>query len=608
MLALLIATTIASSCATSPSALLDENRLAMGERPTSGTVAARYAYVGQGLTGSASMTFDVASGKFIDALETPPISDLHGFDGNVAWLRDLSGAFVQQGTNGRRAIAVSEAYVNSQAWWRKHRAGARIELDGCNALKVTPLHGNSFVARFDQTTKLLSSIRQTVSYGITTETRFSDYQSHGKLLVPGRIDVLTDDDPGSMETLRLKSFELSAADPVSNYAMPAFKPSDWNLPPSGQVTVPFRLLNNHVIIDAKVNGKGPFPFLLDTGGHDILTPSTLTALGLSSRGETPSGGGGEGLTTNGYVQISSIEVGGASLNDQTVVTLDFSPFAVEGIQLGGMLGLEFMERFVVRIDYGRRTVTIMDPKAFDASARQIAGAAIPFTFYEHMPQIAGTFDGRPARFDIDTGSRSDVTMTSPFVERESLRAAYPNGILATEGWGVGGPTRAYLVRAHSMKLGDIEVPGPIAGFSTAKRGALSDDTYDGNVGSGALKRFIVTFDYEHKTMYLSPATRLDPDTAQFDRAGMWLNLATDGLQVMAVAQDGPAQAAGLKAADVITDIDGRSVAGRSLSDIRSSLKTASVGQALTIAYQRAGRSSITKLIPRKLIQDPAPIE
>jgi hypothetical protein len=68
-----------------------------------------------------------------------------------------------------------------------------------------------------------------------------------------------------------------------------------------------------------------------------------------------------------------------------------------------------------------------------------------------------------------------------------------------------------------MKLGSVDVPGPIAGFSTARKGALSDATYDGNVGSGALKRFVVTFDYGGRTMFLKPTTRLDPDTSQFDR-------------------------------------------------------------------------------------------
>jgi hypothetical protein len=595
----------AAGCVNSPGALLDANHQAMGPRPTRGTEIARYSYTGQGLTGSTSFVVDLATGRFLDTTNSPPITDLHGFDGRSAWYRDLSGAFVPQETGGRRALAVSEAYVNANGWWKKDGDGARIEPTGCNTLKVTPRGGNPFEARFDGATGLLLSIRQTLTFGVSTETRFSDYRRRSGLVVPTRIEIVTEDDPSTLETMSLVSLRIEAPSANNRFKMPTSHPAGWSLPPSGKVQLPFRLLNNHVIVDTRVDGKGPFPFLLDSGGHNIVTPATLTALGLAARGESTSGGGGEALATNGYAHVDRLDVGGAVLTGQTVVTLDFSPVAVEGLQLGGMIGQEFLERFVVRIDYGRRTLTIMDRKKFGRAEREASGTAVPFTFYEHMPQVAGTFDGRPARFNIDTGSRSDVTMTSPFVERHGLRAAY-SGIQAVEGWGVGGPTRAVLVRAGSMTLGPVEVPGPIAGLSTARKGALSDRNYDGNVGSGALKRFTVTFDYGARTLYLKPAARLDADTGHFDRSGMWLNLADGGLEVMDVASGGPAAAAGLKPGDLITAIFGHEATERPLSDIRSALKTAAPGQPLVVQYLRARRPGTATLIPRTLIPDAAP--
>ncbi|HVU31731.1 MAG TPA: aspartyl protease family protein, partial [Sphingomicrobium sp.] len=547
MIALLLA--IAANCATSPADLLASNERAMGGRPASGTAIADYDYEGQGLEGSVTTTVDLATGRFLYDSKTPPLSDLHGFDGRTAWFRDLSGGFIPQGRNGRRAIAVSEAYVNQGAWWKKDRGGAKVELVGCNRLRVTPPGGNMFEAAFDPGTRLLSSIRETVTFGVSTETRFSDYQRRSGQLVPTRIEIFTEDDPSTRETMRLASFRVSPARASSNYAMPSARPGNWSIPAPGRVTVPFRLLNNHIVVDVSVNGKGPFPFVLDSGGHSIITPATVKALGISSKGESASGGSGEKMVTNGYAHVERIDVGGAALTDQTATTLDFSPLSVEGIQLGGMIGLEFLERFVVRIDYGARTLTIMDPGMFREEQRRRSGTPVPFTFYEHMPQVPGTFDGRPARFNIDTGSRSDVTMTSPYAERQKLRSAYPGGIEATEGWGVGGPARSYLVRARSMKLGPVEVPAPIAGLSTAKKGAMGDANYDGNVGSGALKRFIVTFDYAHQTIYLKPASRIDGDTGHFDRTGMWLNLGSVGLEVMDVAKGSPADIAGLKPKD-----------------------------------------------------------
>jgi hypothetical protein len=602
MIALYLA--MAAHCASSAAALLEENRRAMGDRPTSGTALASYSYQGQGLEGSTSSTVDLATGDFVDGAETPPISDLHGFDGGSTWFRDVSGAFVPQGANGRRGLAVNEAYVNAQSWWRKDRGGARVELTGCDTLKVSPKGGNPFEAKFDSSTKLLTSIRQVGTFGVTTETRFSDYEARSGLMVPAQIELVSNDDPATLETMRLTNFKLGPVRHKASYSMPASHPSDWSLPASGQVSLPFRLLNNHIIVEAKVNGKGPFPFLLDSGGHSIVTPAILKVLGLQSKGESPSGGSGEKMVTNGYAHIDRIDVGGAVLNDQVAATLDFSPVDVEGIQLGGMIGLEFLERFVVGVDYGRRTLTIMDRKRFGTAERRRSGTPIPFTFYEHMPQIEGTFDGKPARFNIDTGSRSDVTMTSPYVEREHLKSAYPNGIEATEGWGVGGPARSYLVRARSMTLGPVEVPGPVTGLSTARKGAMADVYYDGNVGSGALKRFIVTFDYADRIMFLKPSDHIDPDTGHFDRSGMWLNLEEKGLKIMDVAKGGPAERSGLQVGDVVTGIDGQPVSRYSLSEVRSSLKTAPIGKALTIDYLRGGKAARAMLVPARLIPGP----
>ena len=395
MLALLFA--VATTCATSPDALLEANRKATGSFGASGTANVRYSYEGQGLTGWTSRTYDLATGVFIDESETPPIRDQHGFDGKLAWFRDLSGGFIPQGPNARQALAVSEAYLNSEAWWRRDRGGARIELSGCNRLKVVPPKGQEFEATFDPVTGLLSGIRQNLTFGISAETRMSDYGRHSGKMVSAKIETFTNDDPSTRETMRLASLRIEPARTPSAYAMPTRKPADWLLPPSGRVSLPFRLLNNHVIIEARVNGRGPFPFLLDTGGHNIVTPATHDQLGLASRGESVSGGSGEKTSTNGYVHLDRIDVAGAVLTNQTGITLDFSPPPVEGLQLGGMLGLELLERFVVRIDYGERMVTIMAPELFDEAERQRSGTPVPFTFYEHMPQVIGTLDGRPAR-------------------------------------------------------------------------------------------------------------------------------------------------------------------------------------------------------------------
>ncbi|QSQ21975.1 aspartyl protease family protein [Pyxidicoccus parkwayensis] len=601
MLPLLLA---AATCATGDvSTLLQAHRAAVQAPAQQATRVARYSYSGEGLQGDLVSTVDETSGAFIQEVNAGIVHTAEGFDGRRAWRRDLSGFVTPQDGGDKPALAVNEAYRAANRWWRADRDGARLESLGCDGLRVTPRGGSAFDAWFDPATHLLTRVREARSFGTVTETHYSEYRRISGRLVPGRMEVITNDDASAPLVLGLVSLEVKARASRTLFAMPRPGARDWTLPASGRTTVPFQLLNNHIIVPVRVNGGEPLPFLLDTGGHDILTPATVKALGLKVAGASAASGGGEATNTSGYVRIESLQVGEASMGPESALALDFSPPDVEGLTLGGMLGAGFLERFVVRIDYGARTVTFIDPARFSAKERASAGVGVPFTFYEHLPQVQGTLDGRPARFDIDTGSRSDVNVTSPFVERAALRTAYPHGVTVTEGWGAGGPSRAYVVRLGELTLGKVRVPKPLASLSSAKRGAFSDASYEGNVGSGLLKRFVATFDYARQVLYLAPLARPDADASRFDRAGIWVNQADGGVQVMDVAPGSPAEEAGLKVGDLITQLDGQPVAAQSLSDVRRSLKLLPVGVAVRIDFTRAGVPKTARLVPRDLIPD-----
>jgi hypothetical protein len=296
-------------------------------------------------------------------------------------------------------------------------------------------------------------------------------------------------------------------------------------------------------------------------------------------------------------------MGAATMSDQTVLILDMSPTAVEGFQPGGMVGFEMLQRFVVRVDYGTNLLTLIDPVRFDP---RDAGTGIPFHFYDHMPQLPGQIAGMPARFNIDTGSRSEVTLTYPYVEANHLRERLPQSIIATDGWGVGGPSRSQVARVASLEMGGITVPDVIAGLNTQTKGVFSDPNFDGNVGSGFLKRFVVTFDYGHQAMYLKPLTQPGTDVGTFDRAGMWINLGSDGYTVMDVAPGGPAATAGLAVGDVIIRLDGRGPHELSLADARKLLRATPVGTKVKVSFRRGASTHQAELVLRDLVPSHAP--
>jgi hypothetical protein len=592
--------------ATTVDDVLSAHRRAVGDDGRPGTLDLRYAYSGQGLTGTTRVVIDRATGAYVDRDEAGPSRSASGYDGRLAWMQDISGAYTPQDGGDRPARAISEAYRNANRWWRPDRGGATISyrgretIDGAAAdhLIVAPHGGKPFDAWFDAATHLLVRTREGSQF-LTITTRFADFaREHGMMIAHA---VVTDSGTGDsgIETRRLERLDVLPVRALAAYACPEDAPTGASLDGGAASTiVPIRLLNNHIYVEAKVNGQGPYAFMVDTGGHTILTPSTVATLGLHAEGASTSAGAGEKTTVNGFVKVREIAIGAMRMREQTAFALDFANQETEGVDVDGMVGFELFRRFAVRIDYGALTMTIIDPARFDA---RDAGTPIAFRFYDHLPQVRGTFDGRPGWFDIDTGSRSEIDLTSPFVERAHLRDAYPGGFVAVGGWGVGGPVRSYIVRARSVTLGDVAIDAPVASLSNMRAGSFSDPNYEANVGSGLLKRFVVTFDYAHQRMYLKRIEPQPADAGTFDKSGMWINLGDRGFVVADVAPGGAAQAAGIAVGDVIVAIDGEGPGTLALPAARQRLRTAPDGTTVKVEVLRGAARETRTLTLRSRV-------
>ena len=118
-----------------------------------------------------------------------------------------------------------------------------------------------------------------------------------------------------------------------------------------------------------------------------------------------------------------------------------------------------------------------------------------------------------------------------------------------------------------------------------RKGAFSGSDYQGNVGGGILKRFIVTFDYNSQTMYLKPLPGPVADTGTFDRAGMWINVADGGFKIVDVTKGGAADSAGLPSGVVVTKVDDRVIA--SADALVAAVRSRAPGDKVTLTYTDA---------------------
>jgi PDZ domain/Aspartyl protease len=597
---------VLASPAPTAEAILAANHAAVGKLPSTGGAKFDYASSGYGLTGSRTDLVDLNTGAFVAAEQADIVAEAHGFDGNIPWMRDTSGANTPQEGGDRIAVAVNEAYRLANLWWRPGYAGATVTYMGrevsdgraLDQLTVTPKLGKPFGAWFDTNTHLLARITEDRQF-FHTRTLFAAYRRESGVLLPHEITIDSGSGEANYQHLRLTRFSVGAPRPLAAYSRPTTPPTGASIDGgAASVTLPFRLLNNHIYVSAMVNGKGPYTFIVDTGGHCLISPQLIAELGLKIVGATAMSGAGTKTTAGGFTHVDEIALGAVHMRDQLGFAAPIYAPAVEGIRVDGMVGFEMFRRFAVQIDYDRDLLIITDPTRFDPTG---AGTAIPFVFYDHLPMVRGSLADLPARFDIDTGSRSEVDITGPFVAAHDLRARFSQGVSAVTGWGMGGPSRSYVVRLPSLTLGGVQVSSPVAGLSEDKGGSISDPNYEGNIGGGLLKRFVVTFDYAHQMMYLRPIAPPPVDAGRFDRSGLWINSGPDGYVVTDVAANGPAEQAGIQVGDIITRLDGVPSRFDGLSDARILLRARPPGTHVELEVKRGNETRKTAVVLRDQI-------
>ena len=603
-----VATSAHPASASRVARILDANKAAMitPACPRQGTLRQHFASTAMGMDASVSSIIDVDTGLYAEQQDIGPMHLIDGFDGQTAWQQDLSGALRTQGGGEKRGQAVSRAYRNAARWWHDDRGGAAIVDRGTSdangrkfdVLEVTPPGGQRFTAWFDATTHLLDRVRQGNAPEVTT-TFFNDYRTIAGCKIAGKI--VFDDGNGEQyrQTSTLIDAHIEPVLPNAAYAMPSRSSMDISFADgSNRATVPFRLQNNHIVTDVRINGQGPFNVILDTGGMAMLTPATAKALTIASHGSAAVTGVGSEVDSGGFAHGITFEIGGVTLRGQNPLVADMEAPQPVRTALQGMLGYELFRRIIVQVDYRDQTLTLIDPAKFDHAD---AGTAIPFEFTEQMPEVAGSFEGIPGRFRIDTGARSELTLTSPFAADHNEREQHPRGIEAISGSGIGGVSRSYVTRSSGLQLGDLQLDNIVTELSTQQKGAFADPSYAGNIGGGLLKRFTVTFDYGHQLIYLKPRTDAVPDTGTYDRAGIWLQAAHEGIKVVDVVKDGPAARAGLQAGDVIRAVDGGNTDSSQVIALRYRFRNDPAGTPVTLTFTRDGIDHTAKLVLRDQI-------
>jgi len=131
------------------------------------------------------------------------------------------------------------------------------------------------------------------------------------------------------------------------------------------VVVPFELLpSGHMTVMVKINGKGPYKLIFDTGAPvTLLNNKVAKEAGLLKGAKKPAFAL---FGSMGEVKVPELHVGGQKAEDVAAVVMDHP--TVEAISkafgpIEGIVGFPFFARFTMTLDYQAKTMTFV-PNGF----------------------------------------------------------------------------------------------------------------------------------------------------------------------------------------------------------------------------------------------------
>lgn len=373
--------------------------------------------------------------------------------------------------------------------------------------------------------------------------------------------------------------------------------------PAPVTRVPIEVSNNHVYLTVCA-GTRALDFLLDTGApasfFDLGTAKSLGAeLGQAFRAS----GAGAGTVAGARLRNLPVVLPGTDVTVTLSSAIDFSGLTGrEGRVVEGVLGYDFLARYVVSIDYVAGELRLHDRNGF----RDDRATSIPITFVGNHPHVEAEIrltDGETIRgtFLVDVGSSLPLSLAKPFVEQHRLRTRVGKTVRRPGGVGVGGPADADYGRVPLFRVGGVELRDVVTLMFGDNAGVFSGNpVWVGNIGSDILRRFVVTFDYERRRMFFSPhAGTAEP--FEGDMSGANFNGNADLTQILVdfVVPGSAAADAGLRQGDVVTAVDGQPIRPRSLLDLRQRLRRE--GTRVSLTLQRGGDSIIVTLTTRRIV-------
>lgn len=533
------------------------------------------------------------------------IKDVSGDNGEQRWHVDHNGQVLIQ----KDAATLKEREVQREIALYRHLDPAATDFKlsyagmekvgdlDCQVVAITnSLNSDTQRVYYDTGQHYL---RQSVVIKPDMEQRtvYEDFRATGGLIVPFRETVVIMP-IGQKQVLEYSAYEFDRKTDAAQFEPPAVDKKDYQFTSGDRAEdIPIHYLEEHVYLPVTINGREML-WVLDCGASVSVIDSAYAAeLGLELAGKAKAMAA-SGTVDMSYVNLPAYAVRGIAFEGQKIVAMKIRGLfkRAMGFEVGGILGYDFLSRFVTRIDYARERISFYDPDPF---VYQGSGSVLDTPLDENrMFNLPATVDKLYAgKWRLDIGA-SGLDFSYPYAREHGLLEQ--KGVDAVAA-GAGGMFRMKLSRYSSIELAGFTVRDPVIGVPREGRpGAYSDQSVIGNIGNSFLRHLVLYLDYKNQRVILEKGENYAKEFPESKSGFQLIYNANAEIEVMFVAPGTPAEQAGFLAGDILQSINGKRTSDLGgIIGIKEMMR-AQAGTIYTITIRRGEETHDMKLTLKEL--------
>ena len=342
-------------------------------------------------------------------------------------------------------------------------------------------------------------------------------------------------------------------------------------------SIPFKMVGGYVVINVGINEAKPLKFILDSGVRNTIITELHEgdSISLNFTKDMDVQGLGRGNSLNAMVSESNVlKIGKLKLTNKTILVLkdDFLNLSLQtGTKINGLLGYDFFKDYIVQIDYSLKRIRFFDNNNFEAPKGY---GVMPMTIerqkmFIHLSVLETDTARRSIKMLIDTGAQLNAWFQTLTNKAISIPEKSIKGKI---GEGLSGEVTGIFARVPQICIANFCVKNPIVVFpdSSAISEIIKNSDRDGTIGSQLLSRFNLIIDIFNKNFYFKPNSSFN-NPFSYNIAGIEVVqtvLYLPQIEVVNVWKGSPAEKAGIKAGDIISEINFEKVFAMSLSQAR----------------------------------------